>query len=370
MGEVLGTYEERAVMRCDIIIPIWNQLEATRECIDSIMRHTDYPYRLILIDNGSDRETEDYLKGLKGTKDARDLLLIRNSENLGFVKAVNQGIKASDAPYLCVMNNDTIATSGWLKEMVAVMEAHPEIGLMNPSSNTSGQFPEGTSVDAYAAGLRKSRGQIQELYTFRGFCMLLKREVVEKLGVLDEVYHFGYFDDTDYCKRAQALGFRTARAKASYVYHRENTSFKEFKDNQELFKKNERVFFGRWGRHVRVGYFLKGLDAPEKVDDIAINVARSGHQIYVFLKKGLDWPVTLDHFDIRRIDLNPFFFAPVALWKILKRKKKKKLEVLLTDDAVFGNMLNATKPLHGSDVMVGPDKKELLELLKKKSRER
>ncbi len=344
-------------------------MEATKECVDSVMRHTDYPYRLILIDNASKRETEEYLKGLKGAKGDRELILIRNSENLGFVRAVNQGIKASSAPYICIMNNDTVAASGWLAEMIAVMESRPEIGLLNPSSNTSGQFPEGASIDAYAASLKKFKGEIQELYTCRGFCMLLKRPVIEKLGLLDEIYHLGYFDDTDYCKRAQALGFRTARAKASYVYHKENTSFKAFKDNRELFRKNEEVFFGRWGRHVRVGYFLSGPNAPGKTDDIAVNVARAGHQIYIYLKKGLEWPVTLDHFDIRRIDLNPFFFAPLALYKILKRKKKKKLEVLLTDDAALGGILNATRPLHGSEVMVDPKKKELLELLKKKSRE-
>ena len=105
---------------CDIIMPVWNELDTTKECIDSIVKHTHYPYRLVIIDNGSDIPTQDYLRELKSRKDI-NLELIRNEENLGFVKAVNQGIRFSDASYICIMNNDTIATDGWLEEMVSII---------------------------------------------------------------------------------------------------------------------------------------------------------------------------------------------------------------------------------------------------------
>lgn len=353
--------------KCDIIIPVWNQLEVTRECIDSILKSTGYPYRLIIIDNGSEAPTGNYLSGLKATKNL-DLLLIRNDKNLGFVKAVNQGVVVSDAPYLCIMNNDTIASPGWLEEMVDVIEANPSIGLLNPSSNTSGQFPGEKPIDEYALTLRPLKRQIQELYTCRGFCMLVTREAIRRVGLLDEIYHVGYFDDTDYCKRAQALGYKTARAKAAYVYHKENVSFKALENNKDLFSNNERIFFGRWGRHVRVGYFIDTQKFNDKADEIATSVARSGHQIMIFLRKGLDWPVTIDHFDIRRVDVNPALFGVLSIYKILKRKKKKKVEVLLTDNKSFGRLLNITKGLHGADVIVGPDKESLLTLLERKSK--
>ena len=101
-------------MKCDIIIPVWNQPEATRECIESIVRGTNYPYRLILVDNGSGPETRSYLEELR-KRPAPEVKLIRNEENLGYIKAVNQGLKASDAPYVCLMNNDTIPGAGWLE---------------------------------------------------------------------------------------------------------------------------------------------------------------------------------------------------------------------------------------------------------------
>jgi len=354
-------------MNCDIIIPVWNQLDVTRDCIDSVLKHTDYPYRFIIIDNGSEKETEGYLKGLKDISIA-DIILIRNDRNLGFVKAVNQGIKASDARYLCILNNDTIVTGGWLGEMVRIIETNPAIGLLNPSSNTSGQFSKDQSINDYAASLRRFSGQIQELYTCRGFCMLLKREVIERLGSLDEIYHLGYFDDTDYCKRAQLSGYRTARAKAAYVYHKENTSFKGLEENKALFENNEKIFFSRWGRHLRVAYIVDRITSGDEIDRIAIDAARAGHQIIIFIRKGLDWPVTLDHFDIRRMDINPIFFGMASFYKIMARKKKKGFHVILTDNILFGAFLNMTGIFHGSDVLIGPDKKNLLDILRKKSK--
>lgn len=354
--------------RCDIIIPVWNQLEVTRDCVNSIVKHTDYPYRLIIIDNASDSPTADYLKNLKCEK-YLDLLLTRNEKNLGFVKAINQGIAVSDAPYLCIMNNDTIATAGWLDEMVAVIEANPAMGLLNPSSNTSGQFPGDMPVDEYAASLLKFRGQVQELNTCRGFCMLMRNEVIRRVGSFDECFNFGYFEETDFCKRAQECGFVLGRAKASYVYHEEGASFKDLKDSRTIFMKNEAVYFKKWGRLVRTAYIVDTISSRDKISDIAISVARQGHQILLFIKKGLDWPVSIDHFDIRRFTINPAAFGIVSLYKLIKRRKKKPVQVVLTDNAAFGGLLTVLKGLHGADVMIHPRKEELMALIEKKSRE-
>lgn len=353
---------------CDIIIPVWNELDVTVECIDSIVRHTLYPYRLIIIDNASEAATRDYLASLKGRKEI-SLKLIRNEKNLGFVKAVNQGIGASDAPYICIMNNDTIATKGWLEVMISAMESHDNVGLINPTSNTFSYYPDkDESIDQYAARLASYKNGIQELYYCRAFCMVSKKEVIEGLGPIDEIYNFGYFDDTDYSKKAQAAGYRTVRAKGAYVLHKENTSFKKLQDNKALFDANEKIFLKRWGRHVRVGYFLDKVRSKEKVNDIAVDVARQGHQVIIFFKKGLEWPVGLDHYDIVRVDTNPLFFAFISLYKILKRKKKKRMEVLLTDNPIFGIFLKVTKLFHGSDVFINGDKDKIVRVIKEKSR--
>ena len=339
---------------CDIIIPVWNALDATVECVNSIIEHTHYPYRLIIIDNGSGKETRDWLLRLKD-KPGLDLQLIRNEENLGFVKAVNQGMRASGAPYLCLMNNDTVAASGWLDEMAAVMETDPAIAIVNPSSNTFGQDPGGEPIEDYAMKLKRFTGEVQELYASRGFCMLIRRELINKIGFFDEAFNIGYFEETDFSFRAQRANFRIVRAKGAYVYHKENISFRELKDNKSIFAANEKLFFKRWGRPVRIGYFIDRTGSRERVEEIAEAMAKKGHQIFIFLKKGLDWPITLDHINIRRVDLDGLFFGLGSIYSAFKRKKKKKLEILITDNKFLGGILSNLKALHKSEVMVSPD---------------
>lgn len=318
-------------MNCDIIIPVWDQLEATRQCMDSIVKHTSCPYRLIIIDNGSREKTSRYLEEFKSSSGAA-VTLIRNQTNLGFVKAANQGIRASGAPYVCLMNNDTVATDGWLTEIIKAMDSNPKLGLANPSSNTSGQFPgKGQTIEDYAAGLKNLKGQLQELCRCRGFCMVMKRSVVERLGVLYEIYNIGYFEETDYSLRALEAGFGIARVKSSYVYHREGATFKTLKDTGALFKANEEIFLKRWGKRLRIAYLVKTGDDYDRVDREVTELARNGHEIMVFLKKGLKWPVSIDHFGIRRIDINPCFFDIIAAYKIFRYRRKKKIDMVKTN---------------------------------------
>ena len=122
---------------CEIIIPVWNQLERTRRCLTSILAHTRAPYRLLLIDNASEKPTQQFLEQFR-RKGLCPVTLIRNEENLGNVKAVNQGIRISNAPYVCALDNDTMVFRGWLEKMIEAAESRKEIGIVNPGSNSLG----------------------------------------------------------------------------------------------------------------------------------------------------------------------------------------------------------------------------------------
>lgn len=337
--------------RCDIVIPVWNNLILTKTCIDSIKRHTSFPHRIVVVDNASDASTRKYIETL-AAEEGDKIIVIRNTENRGFVRAVNQGMKRSDAPYVCIMNNDTVATEGWLGEMVQVLRQNPAIGIINPSSNTSCQFSGDLSIDAYAKKLKAFKGKYQELYTCRAFAMIVKKEVIEKVGYLDEKYGMGYFDDTDYCKRAQSSGYITVRAKASYIYHKESQSFSKLKEKSEIFMENEKKFNSNWGRQLRVAYVLTGFGLPDEVDRISSSInriAKIGHQVWVFTKPGIKPTLRLiDHESIRFYCYPPFLFRAIACYKIYKRRKKKGLHAILTPDkrlqrvfALCGNILRA-----------------------------
>ena len=234
-------------MKCDIIIPVWNQPEHTRECIDNLARNTGYPYRVIIIDNGSSAETRGYISGLK--VDGIEIIKIRNDENMGFVKAVNQGMRRSDAPYVCVLNNDTVPAPGWLERMVDFAEMHKDAGLLNPVCDGH----RGVSIEEYAARLAANKGRYMEMNQCFGFCMLIKREVIDKIGYLDEAFGIGGFDDTDYSMRAHKAGYRSVCVHDAYVYHKEHVSFAAMGDRKRLVSPGEKAYFKKWPRHLRVG---------------------------------------------------------------------------------------------------------------------
>ncbi|MDD5136364.1 MAG: glycosyltransferase family 2 protein, partial [Candidatus Omnitrophica bacterium] len=235
-------------MMCDIVIPVWNQLESTRECIEAIMRATKRPYRLILIDNGSDGETKAYLRQLKSGS-STEIRLIRNETNLGYVKAVNQGLKASEAPYVCIMNNDTIPGAGWLDRLISFAEKHPDIGLMNPLCNGHCE----RSIDEYAKHVEANGDRYMEMNQCFGFCTLIKRAVIDKIGYLDEVFGMGGYDDTDYSMRALRAGYLCASVHSAYVYHKEHLSFKAAGARDSFTLKGQAEYLKKWPRHLRIG---------------------------------------------------------------------------------------------------------------------
>lgn len=357
-------------MKCDIILMVWNELQLTKDCVDSLIKHTHYPYRIIIIDNGSGEETRKYLEGLDNRTDI-ETLLIRNERNLGCAKAINQGLKASSAAYVCLLNNDTLLTEGWLSEMVAIAENNPQIGILNPSSNSLGQCLSGVqNLKAYAEALEASKGQWQEMGHCGGFCMVIKREVIKRIGLFDEIYGVGYGEDTDFCRRAQKSGFKFARAKASYVYHKTSSSFKKKPDRKQIFKRGRDIVFRRWGKRLRIAYLAGDYhkNKHEDINRISLQAARDNHQMWLFLKKSLkgshDVP---DHFNIKLLWVNDWFYQISCIYKILKRKRKKKIDIIFTENRFLGNILQKLKFYHQADVLPEPTLEKARQLWKQKS---
>lgn len=338
-------------MKCDIIIPIWNQLDVTQNCIMSIFDNTHYPFRLILVDNASDEKTKAFLGALRENADVK---VITNKENLGFVKAVNQGLKASSAEYICVMNNDTVATDGWLGELVYIANSHSGIGLVNPSSNNLGQDMGKKSIDEYAAGLEGLRGQYIEMGACIGFCMLFKREIYEKLGKLDEVYKEGNFDDTDYSRRAEKEGYVCARAKGAYVYHRMKTSFQKVASYEESFKRNQDIYNRRWGKPKRLLYIVTKSHGKlhDWMKDDIYEKARGGNWIWLYFKEMEQKPAVREHSNMKLLYLAPVMFELNCIMRILS--KKKSFDSVYVDDAALQEKIRKLEKLHKAEtVLIG-----------------
>jgi FkbM family methyltransferase len=232
-----------------IIILTHNQLPYTRQCVESIRRRTDEPYELIFVDNASTDGTPDYLRSLG------NVICILNPENRGFPAAANQGLKVAGGRQILLLNNDTVVTTGWLRRLLWALHSDPQVGLVGPCSNcVSGEqeVPAGyddiEGLDNFAWEWGKAqdarRTQTDRLV---GFCLLLRRELVEQIGLLDERFGIGCFEDDDYCLRAAQAGYRAVIARDAFVHHFGGRTFMGSGiDFAALMQRNQALFRAKW----------------------------------------------------------------------------------------------------------------------------
>ncbi|UCB57147.1 MAG: glycosyltransferase family 2 protein, partial [Candidatus Omnitrophota bacterium] len=316
---------------------------------------THTPFRLIIVDNASDRETAQYLESAR-ERNPKAVTLIRNAENMGFIKAVNQGIEESRAPYVCLLNNDTQVASGWLEEMLEVAETKEDIGIVNPNSNTFGLNPKrGQSLESLAQELASHKGEYSEMPWAIGFCMLIKRKVIDEIGLFDEIYGRGNFEDADFSKRAKSLKYNSVCAKAAYVYHRQRRSFIKFKSFKQDFGRNRDIFQAKWGMMQRLLYVLTRDDSAyiEKIATEALRLAGQGNIVWIFLSGRMGFlRKRFDNcFNVFVYILPENFFKVVSIWRIVKRKKK--FDRIYVDDENYGKRLNSFKKFHRAEVIYG-----------------
>lgn len=225
----------------DIVVCVHNALEHVRNCLESVIRYTTQPYRLILIDDGSDAPTRDYLSEFAESQDA---MLLRSEHATGYTLAANRGLHASNADYTVLLNSDTIVTPQWLDRMLACGESDPQIGIVGPLSNTASwqsvpeifnetgdwadnRLPEGVSVaDMARLVARNSSQSYPRLPFLNGFCLEIKRDLIEQIGYFDEQnFGKGYGEENDYSLRAQKAGRTLAVADDAYIFHAHSRSY-------------------------------------------------------------------------------------------------------------------------------------------------
>ncbi|MGB8318229.1 MAG: glycosyltransferase, partial [Ignavibacteriaceae bacterium] len=248
--------EYKANKKVSVIALTYNQLEYTKSFIQSLYQNTSYPFELIIVDNNSSNNTIKFLKELEKTKN--NVKLILNNNNLGFPKGVNQGIKKAAGNYILVANNDIVLTKGWLERMIEIAESDPQTGLVGPVSNSvsgmqldnDAKYSTIEEMHDYAANVRqKNRGKILEFPRVAFLCTLIKKEIIEKIGGLDERFSPGNFEDDDFCLRAQLAGFKNVIAKDVFIHHYGSKSFaaEGLEKYKERLETNQKIFVDKWG---------------------------------------------------------------------------------------------------------------------------
>lgn len=244
--------------KVSIIILNWNKLEYTKNCISSIEQNTSYPnYEIVLFDNGStEAGTTEFLSTLI---DKANYKIVSSPKNLGFAKGNNEAAKVADGKLLLFLNNDTIAHKNWLEEMVRTIQHYPECGVVGSKL----LYPDGTiqhigvmfdhkenrchPFKRYPANIPEAMGTCKR-EAVTGACMLMRKDIFEKVGGFDERYICGS-EDIDLCLKVRELGLKVVYCSDSVLTHFEQVSLKAKGDHfkKKTTRKNNRMFFKKWG---------------------------------------------------------------------------------------------------------------------------
>lgn len=223
----------------DVIIPVYRGVEQTRRCIGSVLsQQQSAPHEVLVIDDASpEPQIAAYLDGL--AREGR-ISLHRNESNLGFVRSVNHGMSLHGDRDVVLLNSDTEVANDWLDRLRTAACGAPYIATATPFSNnaTICSYPfEGWSGGVPGTlGLAQmdrlfataNAGRTLELPTAIGFCMYIRRECLDKLGMFDaERFGRGYGEENDFCMRALKSGWRHVLAADVFIYHEGSVSFSD-----------------------------------------------------------------------------------------------------------------------------------------------
>lgn len=220
-----------------IIIPHYGIDHLTRYCIRCLESIGDCSknYQLIFVDNASPEFDSVYPELQKHPN-----ITIRNTQNLGFIKAVNQGLKMATAPYIIFLNNDTEVVKDWLPIL-----CQP---LLDGVADISG--PLSSAIDSW-----QGRHSVQPGYRILPknnmlafFCTMFKKEVFETVGYLDEDFGVGFGDDDMFCHKATQARFKLALCTSIKIKHHHRSTFKKlYQDNviNDMQNKALRLYFAK-----------------------------------------------------------------------------------------------------------------------------
>lgn len=253
--------------KANIIIPVWNHLDLTKRVVVSVRANTSVRYRLIVVNDGSTDGTAEWLA------EQGDLVVITNTQNKGFAPSMNRGLQAASAPYVVLLNNDVEVPKGWLGKLIKGFDARPSIGAVGPLSTAEKQIQwEGQHIG--------KRGVYLGIEYLAFFCVVFKREVIEKVGLLDKGFTPAYGEDEDYAIRMRRAGYGLALHTDVLVKHDHGQTT----GPAGLAKYHEAAYQRlreKWGRRVWISILNQGDMRPELANWLLKMSRHPLHQIHI-----------------------------------------------------------------------------------------
>ena len=254
-------------MDLSIIIVTWNTKDLLQKCLDSIYKTIhDITFEVIVIDNASEDDTVVMLRG-----NFPHITLLKNSQNLGFGAANNQGLQIMRGRYALLLNSDTVLTIHAVEELFAFMETHPESAMAcGQLLNSDGSKQNSIASFPSLLTLMTNMPLLEYLFPKRypskrynyekpievdsgiGACLLVRKKAIDEVGMFDERYFF-FFEETDWAYQMKKVGWKIFHIHTAFIYHFQGQSIVRNVRSRIEFYRSRYLFFRKWHRHA---YYL------------------------------------------------------------------------------------------------------------------
>ncbi|MGB9776071.1 MAG: glycosyltransferase family 2 protein [Anaerolineae bacterium] len=254
-------------MKASVIIPVWNGREYLPACLDALLAQDYLDFEVIVVDNASTDGSADLV-----AEKYPQVRLIRNAQNLGYAGGCNAGLKVARGDVLVLLNQDTVVQRGWLCTLVEALQK-PEVGIVGCKI----LYPDGKTIQhaggwiEWPLGLAHHYGQGEQdegqwdeprqVDYVTGAAMAFRRDVMEKVGRLDEEFWPGYFEDSDFCFRGREMGYEVWYVPSARVFHVEGIFIRNPAEHS-LFNERGRLRFVL--KHMHPCHFLQEFIPAEK----------------------------------------------------------------------------------------------------------
>ncbi|MDE2365684.1 MAG: glycosyltransferase [Betaproteobacteria bacterium] len=224
-----------ATSSVDVVIPVYNAPVLTRRCIESVVAFLSPSIRHVYIqDDASGPETREMLDNLP-----YEMLRVHHSpKNQGFGASVNEAIGRSDAPYVLVLNSDTVITGNILPQLCEALVADPKLAVIIPGGNDYAR----DNLNRY---VRKPGGYVCT-HRLRGHAFLMRRDVFLEIGGFDTEFGRGYYEDTDLGRRLNLRGWQLGVHPDVQIQHKGGGSFGRGQSYTQLVRRNRSLYFSRY----------------------------------------------------------------------------------------------------------------------------
>jgi GT2 family glycosyltransferase len=263
-----------------IVVPIYGDWPSLRDCIKSLSVNVSNKVNKIFLVNDCGPEADRIEKNIKKLiKSKPKFVYHRNTKNLGFVKNCNNAVQKLDKTDndILLLNSDTVVTKGFAEEMQKVLYSKSNIGVVSPRSNNatictiplSAIHSKGINMDdsykIYLENYNKFKAY-NIAPTAHGFCILIRRELIKKYGLFDEIFGKGYGEEVDFCQRIKKHGWLSVISNKSYVFHLEARSF-SLEKKAELIKDSSKIIKKRYSgyRQEVIDYIDKNTKIESKI---------------------------------------------------------------------------------------------------------